>query len=524
MPLHFIKSDNKIQILFNNEWIDTGLVEPLSQEDFEEYGMVDSIPLITAEQWAELGDEFEIIMWTDSISDTHKLELTVPEYRPIYLLDNPKLLTWTDSTNDLQIVQNVNINQQKRFLVSKDNRTTWWKLIYTLNEEEIQMPNWIQVPIENIYTDGMTKTELEAITNTEWKLWTGVPSTFNLDFAASLESANSENANPPTITSFEVNFTPNEAPLIQNPKLMVGIYELEDGSTIHTETVNLIADIFDQEGDQIRYKILINGNKVYPEVDEWTEYFDNNHSISKALTYNLFDIVNIDPNEEIIYLENEVTLVVQDDRGLERIWIGKIIIVNDSPGIVINHSDFSLTATLSDYDNDKVAYRILINNVQKFPTVGDNIINDKLYTPFYEQPKDISYYWSSNDLIFNEPNLITVEVIDEFGTTSQAEFSVIGTYKGLMFMDSEGNYYTTDSGEILKYLDFETIMAGTITEPKIVYLRNQNGFDVENTLVNINEATLPQGIQVMLSKVAEPFEDNTSLTYLGTLQDNESVN
>ena len=38
---HFIKSNNKIQILSENEWVDTGLIEPLTQENFETYGMND---------------------------------------------------------------------------------------------------------------------------------------------------------------------------------------------------------------------------------------------------------------------------------------------------------------------------------------------------------------------------------------------------------------------------------------------------------------------------------------------------
>ena len=40
-----IKSSNNILTLQDNEWIDTGLTEPLSQKDFEEYGMEDLSPL-----------------------------------------------------------------------------------------------------------------------------------------------------------------------------------------------------------------------------------------------------------------------------------------------------------------------------------------------------------------------------------------------------------------------------------------------------------------------------------------------
>ena len=42
---HLIKCNHKIKCLKDNEWINTGLIEPLSQKDFEEYGMEDLSPL-----------------------------------------------------------------------------------------------------------------------------------------------------------------------------------------------------------------------------------------------------------------------------------------------------------------------------------------------------------------------------------------------------------------------------------------------------------------------------------------------
>lgn len=549
---HFIKPSNgKIYSfdLNSSSWINQNTIESnLTESDYLTNG-IPQLELIPQQKWNELqkpikiltfskldediiletevepfrpideiqkNGEFEVITYTESDKDI-KLELTVPPYKPLYLLDNPKLLTWTESEEDLEIVQNITVEQKKRFLVSKDNRSTWQKFNHDTE-------TWENADIHDIYTLGMTKEELESITRQQWRLWTEL--NMYLDFACSLEGANLEgNLHSPYITSFEVMFPENEAPLINNPKLTAGIYELDDETTIHAETINLNAELVDLEGDQLKYKILINGDKVFPENEEWTELLNSPFNLQKSFEYTYFNVANHyennPPTEDL--LENTVAIVVRDDRDVERTWTGKVLVINAKPMIVLSHTDFTLNATISDPDNDKLAYRILINNDAKYPTSNDNVIDGKRYTEFKNSPYDLSYQWRSTDLKFNRPNTITLEIIDALKGVTTSSFNVIGTYRGLMFVDDAGNYYTSDSGEILKYLDFNTIMAGQTTEPKIVYLRNQNGFDIEDTEVIVDLPTAPQGVEIKLSKLPDPYENKDDLSFSGILQDGEQV-
>ena len=86
MRKSLIKIQDKIQVLSEEEWLDTGLTEPLDKLDFEEWGM-DDLSQVPASKWDELDDEFEIITWTD-VDSPSQIEITVPSFRPLDKLNN----------------------------------------------------------------------------------------------------------------------------------------------------------------------------------------------------------------------------------------------------------------------------------------------------------------------------------------------------------------------------------------------------------------------------------------------------
>ncbi|NMA70016.1 MAG: hypothetical protein GX958_11460, partial [Desulfitobacterium sp.] len=95
--LQLIKSSNKIQVLSEGNWLDTGLVEPLTKEDFETHGM-DDLSLISFDKWDELDDEFEIITWTEDMDSDKFIEITTDAFIPIEKISesNFEVLMWTD--------------------------------------------------------------------------------------------------------------------------------------------------------------------------------------------------------------------------------------------------------------------------------------------------------------------------------------------------------------------------------------------------------------------------------------------
>ncbi|REK76295.1 discoidin domain-containing protein [Paenibacillus paeoniae] len=84
-------------------------------------------------------------------------------------------------------------------------------------------------------------------------------------------------------------------------------------------------------------------------------------------------------------------------------------------------------------------------------------------------------------------------------------------YSGLMFMDTAHQYYTTSIGEILKYLNFGTLIAGQTSLDFNVKLTNTYPFDVEN--IRISSETSSSKINVQLSKTSSPFVAECNLLF-----------
>lgn len=84
-------------------------------------------------------------------------------------------------------------------------------------------------------------------------------------------------------------------------------------------------------------------------------------------------------------------------------------------------------------------------------------------------------------------------------------------YSGLMFMDTSQQYYSTSFGEILKYLDFGTMISGQTSLDVKVYLTNTLPFDVKN--IRIYPEHNIDGLTVELSKTNLPFIAESELFY-----------
>lgn len=99
--LTLIKSGG-ITYTFNElgEWEDVGLQELLNKLDFDEHGIAD-LSLVPANKWAELADEFEVLIFTEDLGLDKFVEITTDPFAPIEWVSkfDFEVLMWTDVMN-----------------------------------------------------------------------------------------------------------------------------------------------------------------------------------------------------------------------------------------------------------------------------------------------------------------------------------------------------------------------------------------------------------------------------------------
>lgn len=75
-----------------------------------------------------------------------------------------------------------------------------------------------------------------------------------------------------------------------------------------------------------------------------------------------------------------------------------------------------------------------------------------------------------------------------------------------MFISEDGQYYSTNIGEVLKYLEVGTIVAGNLSGMFKVTLKNTIGYEVKNIILTTAQKDLnPTEEVVELSLTDKPF-------------------
>lgn len=406
-------------------------------------------------------------------------------------LNNPTIYVWSNNDLDLNLYLNVISSMKMRFLISRDGKLTW---------HSFTSGSWKQILPQNIKNQGMTLDEINNIPIDELNKWFRRG---KLNLMIYFESQSI--ASSPTFSDFTVTFPSNEAPIIKNVKMTP--------ETIVRNNAVLTANIEDLEGDSFRYQILLNGKSVMNTSDGWSNWTELDEKVNIYRLFNFTDFLSG---------SNAISIIAEDDRGLQYIADPLIVELSNTAPVfsVFTYDNWSLTGTVIDDDNDKIQYRILINDVQVFPKNGTST---PTYSKYFSTPKNIRYVWNSDDLIYGQSNKVAIEIRDEMGAIfTQTIDDIVGRYKGLMFKNKDGEYYSTDKGDILKFLDYGIIVAGQITEPRKVILENNLGFSVDGLTVQMNPPTT--GYNVYLSKHEFPFISLTELTYdENIIHDGEAV-
>lgn len=191
-------------------------------------------------------------------------------------------------------------------------------------------------------------------------------------------------------------------------------------------------------------------------------------------------------------------------------------ILNTTSTINLTFVGNKLSGTLSDFDLGMVQYRVTLNGKPYYPTTGE-------FTALHYSPEPIALNIKNKDVNMGVRNSLMVEFKDYWGNTDTWQTFFIGTYAGLMFSDPTGQYYTTDVGDILKYLHIGTLTAGQASVENKITLTNMYGHKVSDIEIKAINADLPRGVRIELSKTQYPFVASDTLNWNTVLDYNKSV-
>jgi hypothetical protein len=193
-----------------------------------------------------------------------------------------------------------------------------------------------------------------------------------------------------------------------------------------------------------------------------------------------------------------------------------LYILNTKSTINVTFIGNHLEGEVKDDDSGRVQYRIILNGRPYYPADGS-------FTPLQPSPVAINIQLRNDEILIGQNNTLRVEFQDYWGNADYWEANFVGTYAGLMFSDPDGNYYTTDLGQLLKYLDFGVLIAGQTSLENEVILTNKYGYPIQNLKVKAINTMKDNGIRLELSKTNTPFIAEEELTFDQILNHDEMV-
>ncbi|MGE6576624.1 hypothetical protein ACQKFM_17025 [Paenibacillus xylanexedens] len=215
------------------------------------------------------------------------------------------------------------------------------------------------------------------------------------------------------------------------------------------------------------------------------------------------------------YSLDEVKMVVDAPRHAVEFRDMSLQLLNTTATIDLTFSGNKLTGVLDDADQGKVKYRVLLNGKTYYPADGN-------FTRLAASPFNIELNIDERNVNFGVENTLKVEFQDYWGAVDSREIKFIGSYSGLMFMDESGDFLSDTFGGILKKLDYGVIIAGQTTLTKKVRIKNLLGYAVDHVYLEMDKKFETDGVDVQLSRQADPFLPIDYLTY-GLIEPEDSI-
>lgn len=191
-------------------------------------------------------------------------------------------------------------------------------------------------------------------------------------------------------------------------------------------------------------------------------------------------------------------------RGSTRFILSRVIITAKVTGHAFYHSsNYDASAHVQDDD--------CFFDVQRVGegSSGGMVNFTSLYTEEIRHPSiyegstlDFENVWFFDEDYDGDPNLVESKLPDP---------PILG------FRNKVGNYYTDEQGNILRYLEYGTLVAGSVSDPYPVWLQNNADFPVVGMRTWVDNDTVKEGITVELSLSNNPFVPENELVFGGTV-------
>lgn len=500
-----------------------------TEANFIQYGM-NNLDHITEAQWQELSGDKSIVMWSD-FEDKQYASVVLnkePFTAKDLLGDNPQVIYYTDSDAS-QIIVETGIDPYSVYDYIGELPTV---LAYTESTDDIIVSTTTEPfdiydefgdEVEVLYyTDDEAVNEADLILEANWSPLDELEGDF--------EVVTWTDEAPETAQRvLEMTAVPKPQFIkLVNPKRLYGYLEdvfVNDISQSYRDE----ARYFVTDADTSNWYVWDNETETFIEKDTSTEqaisangmkYHELNAVTDKQWKtwnkryLNIGVFLKDNPRDTIVSVVENVSYKDYLPRNTTTVSDTSLYILNTTAKIDIELNGNTLKGILSDADLTRVQYRVLLNNKHYFPADGS-------FTKLGESPQNIELAISSKDIHIDDWNTLKVEFQDFFGTTDYWSTQFIGTYSGLMFKDVYGQYYSSEIGEVLQYLDFGVIIAGQTTIEHEVILKNQYGYDVKDVHLYANTTNFPTGMTCEFSTSLSPFTPHPELRLNKVLKNNE---
>lgn len=502
-----------------------------TEANFIQYGM-NNLNHITEKQWKELSGNKSVIMWSDfEDKQFTSVVLNKNSFKAQDLLgDSAQAIYYTDSdTSKIAVETGVEPYSVYDYIGELPTVAIYTEtnddIIVSTNVEPFDIYDEFGESVEVLYyTDDETVTNADLILEANWSPIDELEGDFEVVTwtEEALDTAQ-------RVLDMKAIPQPQFVKLV-NPKRVYG--SLDDV---------FVNDISQSYRDEARYfiggetpdkwyvwdkndkrfvvadasstqKIMLNG-MTYKDLNSITDMQWRTWT-SEYINIGMFIVDN--PRDTIKTIVEEISFEDYLPRDTSTIKNTSLYILNTTAKIDISFDANVLKGILSDDDLTRVQYRVLLNNGHYYPADGS-------FTKLGESPQNIELAIGSKDIRIDDWNTLRVEFQDFFGTTDYWSTQFMGTYSGLMFKDIYGQYYSSEIGEVLQYLDFGVIIAGQTTIEHEVILKNQYGYDIKDIHLYANTSTFPDGMSIEFSTSLSPFMPQPDLKLSHVLQNGEEM-
>ncbi|HBU84056.1 MAG TPA: hypothetical protein DEF35_20795 [Paenibacillus sp.] len=493
-----VKDSEGYKSLFNNLWNLVSVNSPTEQQYLD--NSIPDIALVPESAWAQLQGEVELCYYTD---DPTKTEVS------FNIETNPFTLEKEWEDKEIKIIEYTDDPNQTESTITIETEP------FTLYDE---LGDSVDVLY---YTDDPSKTSAELNITANYSPLDELEGDFDVVTWTNDEDVIAGNSD----MMLTYNALPFEQLIVQPSDIaLYGDMKKIIGTKVAQTTVEGILKMAASFDSGLTWKTY--------RFNKWFDVNITNSTLFKREGMSL-NTLNAIPEKELTgltriayyfdssmhyentYALDEVMMVVDSPRNAVEFKDMSLQLLNTTATINVTFSGNKLKGVLNDADQGKVKYRVLLNGKPYYPEEGD-------FTRLLSSPFNIDIGIDERKVNFGAENTLKVEFQDYWGVIDYWETKFIGSYSGLMFMDESGDFLSDTFGGILKQLDYGMIIAGQTTLTKKVRIKNLLGYAVDNVYLEMDKKFETDGVEVQLSRQADPFLPIDYLTY-GLTQPDESI-